>query len=134
MCTSGGFHSQFNAGATSDNHVRSLRNYTQNIQSYQHDLNRLSKRNDCQSPKRDFFVEGQLSVRSPKIQKSINMFSQYQSEMTNRLASPRTARQTTSYMKKNQRIIATSQTEKRYGGHKRTVTTTDVTKLANKFE
>ena len=48
-------------------HVKNLRNYTNSIEKYAYDLQRVSKRQDCNSPKRDHFIEGQLGVRSPKI-------------------------------------------------------------------
>ena len=44
MCSSGGFYNQFSQVSASDCHVKNLRNYTNSITQYQHDLNRLSKR------------------------------------------------------------------------------------------
>jgi hypothetical protein len=40
------------------------------------------------SPHKDFFVEGQLSIRTIKDVKAMNQLSRYQQEQSKRLASP----------------------------------------------
>ena len=41
------------------------------------------------SPKKDFFVEGQLGVRKPEVKKQLNEFSRYQRYQTDKLAAPK---------------------------------------------
>ena len=53
------------------------------------EVNRQSKRLDYLSPSKDHFVEGQLSLRSPVIIKSQNVFAKYQTHQSKRLASPK---------------------------------------------
>ena len=53
-------------------HVNHLREYGRTIQQHMGDIHRKSKRLDYISPKKDHFVEGQVSIRSPLLQKTIN--------------------------------------------------------------
>ena len=52
-------------------------------------MNRKSKRIGYISPQKDHFVEGQMSIRSPLMQKTINQFSTYQLHQSSRLAEPK---------------------------------------------
>jgi len=85
----GGFHNQYPYQAAGERHVNSLRQYSSSVQKVLSDINRRSKRTDIFSDKKDHFVEGQCSIRSPLLRKSIQQQSQYQLSQANRLASPK---------------------------------------------
>ena len=68
-CNQGGFASNYTFQNDRDAYVKSLRSYAPN--QGQHGLVQ-SSRKQC-SPRRDHFVEGQISIRSPKARNGLNM-------------------------------------------------------------
>ena len=74
MTNSGGFKYNFDKVAPAEYYVKNLRHYDA-VNSSQREIARRSKRFDNMSPQKDFFVEGQLSIRTIKNVKAINQLS-----------------------------------------------------------
>lgn len=63
MANSGGFKYNFDKVAPANAYVNNLRHYD-SVNTSQQDIVRRSKRFNNNSPQKDYFVEGQLSIRS----------------------------------------------------------------------
>ena len=75
-CDQGGFESNYTLANDRDAYVNSLRSYPTGARAEQRMLHANARRGV--SPKRDHFVEGQMSVRCEKDRKSLNMLKTYQ--------------------------------------------------------
>lgn len=75
-----------------DNYVENLRGYYSNASTNMRDIQLRSTKQPAQSPKRDHFVEGQISIRSPKVRNGLAVLKSYQTGQCNRLSVPRKSR------------------------------------------
>ena len=83
----GGFASNYAYMNDRDAYVNSLRSYTTQVGQEQKVLQANATKTG--SPRRDFFVEGQISIRSPKARNGLNMLKTYQRMQNDRLAQPK---------------------------------------------
>ena len=74
-----------------DAYVHSLRAYPTSIAGAQRQINADKKKG--LSPRRDHFVEGQISIRSPKARNGLNMLHTSQRWQADRLSMPKKASQ-----------------------------------------
>ena len=84
----GGFISNYAGKQDYDSYVDNLRGYQTN-NSNMRDIYKRSTKQGRSSPQKDFFVEGQLGVRSPKVRNGLAVLKSYQSGQCARLSMPR---------------------------------------------
>ena len=83
----GGFASNFAKKNDRDAYVESLRGYSLPVQDQQRAI--YANQRKGSSPKRDHFIEGQISIRSPQARNSLNMLRTSQKFQAERLSIPR---------------------------------------------
>ena len=84
----GGFNTDCDKLAPALAHVQSLRTYESSIKDNMNLIARHSRRQDCDSPTKDYLVEGQASIRHPDVARSIERLAGYQSTQSRRLSIP----------------------------------------------
>lgn len=67
----GGYMNNFSTKAVNDRYVKSLRLYDTTVRGVQRQIANQSRQQHGHSPQRDYFTEGQISVRSPKARKTM---------------------------------------------------------------
>lgn len=81
----GGFVSNYRYVDDQKAYIKNLRNYETNHCITSADVGRSLKGN----PRKDYFVEGQISIRSPKVRNGVHALANYQFRQSDRLAMPR---------------------------------------------
>lgn len=79
--------------AVNDRHVQNLRHYGTSVRDTQFQVAALSSKRDGLSAMKDFFVEGQVSIRSPKMRQQIGATHLAQRSSVERLSVPRQSRE-----------------------------------------
>ena len=72
-----------------DHYVENLRGYHSNNRTNMRDVYLKSNKQGRSSPQKDFFIEGQMSIRSPKVRNGLAMLNSYQKGQCARLSIPR---------------------------------------------
>lgn len=85
----GGYMSNFAAKAVNDRYVANLRQYDSSVQGHQRTIVQQSRLRQGLSPLKDFFVEGQVSIRSPRARRTLAAASGYQKASVERLSIPK---------------------------------------------
>ena len=84
----GGFMNNYAYKQDYDNYVENLRGYYSNASTNMRDIQLRSNKQPRQSPKRDHFVEGQISIRSPKVRNGLAVLKDFQKVQCDRLSQP----------------------------------------------
>ena len=71
-----------------DHYVENLRGYHSNNRTNMRDVYMKSNKQGRSSPQKDFFVEGQMSIRSPKVRNGLAVLKDFQQRQCNRLSRP----------------------------------------------
>ena len=83
----GGFMTNYGFKKDYDSYIENLRGYHNNAPMKE--IQKSSNNQQRASPKKDHFVEGQLSIRSPKVRNGLAMLNSYQRGQCARLSMPR---------------------------------------------
>ena len=85
----GGFVSNYSPKQNYDAYVDNLRGYQSNSRSLMRDICHKSSRQGKLSPKKDFFIEGQVNNTSRRVRNGLAVLKQHQRGQCARLAIPR---------------------------------------------
>ena len=89
MDTDGGFTTRHIQMNSRDHYVANLRSYSTNQEGLRRTLYQNSQKQHRISPSKDHFIEGQVSVRSPRARNEINLLKNYQDVQNQRLSRPK---------------------------------------------
>lgn len=73
----GGFMNNYAYKQDYDSYVENLRGYHTNTQKNMHEVYKRSTKQNRTSPKKDFFVEGQMGIRSPKVRNGLAVLKDF---------------------------------------------------------
>jgi hypothetical protein len=74
----GGLMSNYRYTNDRQAYVKSLRTYDSSLQSTQYNIGKRSMKQNKGGKGKDYFIEGQISIRSPKIRNGIQILQNYQ--------------------------------------------------------